>query len=268
METKILCLGEIVGKGGIYTIKKALSSLKEEKNIDLVIANGEGTTGGFGIGKNHSLYLHKMGIDLILLGEKGFFKKDMVEFCQKCSFVLRPVNYPPETPGRGWRIIEINDKKIAVICAMGLSGFNRVHLNNPFNYLPILVEKLKINADFVVIDFHATTSAEKKTLFHLLQGKVSIISGSHTKAISGDIDIMQGTGVICDTGRCGSIQSVGGFKPEPEIKKMMTAMPIRSIDTMEGLEIQGALFTLDEKGTCTAVETIRLPVDSPIKENQ
>jgi metallophosphoesterase (TIGR00282 family) len=268
MEMKILCLGEITGKGGIHCIKKGLPLLKEEKKIDLVIANAEGATNGFGLGKNHSVYLHKLGLDILFLGEKGFFKRDMVEFAAKSSFILRPVNFPSDTPGRGWKIVEINDKKLAIISAMGLSGFNRVHLNNPYTYLPSLVEKLKEKADFVVVEFHSATSAEKKTLFHLLKGKVSIISGSHTKALTADNAIMDGTGVISDTGRCGSIQSVGGFLPSFEIKKIMTGMPIRSQETMESLELQGALFTLNENGECIHTELIRQPVESPpVKEN-
>ena len=263
MKIKILNLGEIVGKGGIYTIKKALSDFKSEKEIDLVIANAEGATGGFGIGKNHSIYLHKLGIDIITLGEKGFFKKDMVDFIDKNSFILRPINYPQQTPGRGWKIVEVKGKKIAIISAMGLSGFNRVHLNNPYTYLPSLLEKLKESADFFVIDFHAATSAEKKTLMHLLKGKVSIIAGTHSKAITSDIGIMDGTGVISDTGRCGSIFSVGGFDPDTEVEKFITAIPKRSEETMQGLEIQGALFTLDENGQCTDTELIRLPIKTP-----
>jgi len=263
VEIKILTLGEIVGKAGIYTIKKALSKLIEEKKINFVIANGEGTTGGFGIGKNHSIYLHKLGIDIITIGEKGFFKKDMVEFIGKNSFILRPINYPPETPGRGWKIVDILGKKVAIISVMGLSGFPRVHLNNPYTYLPTLIEKLKPNADMFIIDFHATTSAEKKTLMHMLKGKVSVIAGTHSKAITGDLEIMDGTGVISDTGRCGSINSVGGFKPDIEIKKFITAIPQRSEETMEGLEIQGALFTLDENGKCIATELIREKIETP-----
>lgn len=257
---KILCLGEIVGKAGIQALKKKLKQLREERGIDLVIANGEGTTGGFGIGKNHSIHLHKMGIDIVTIGEKGFFKKDMVDFVKTASFVLRPINYPQEAPGRGWKVLEVGGKRVAVISAMGLAGFSRVHLNNPYNYLPTLIEKLKDRADLFVIEFHAATTAEKKTLFHLLKGKVSIIAGSHTKALTADLEIMKGTGVISDTGRCGSIQSVGGFEPAVEIDKFITAIPRRSGEWLKGVELQGALFTLNEEGQCTDTELIRLPL--------
>ena len=122
MSLKILAIGEIVGKPGIFCIKKGLKKLKEEFEIDFVIANGEGTTGGFGLGKNHSIQLHKLGIDVITLGEKTFFKKDMVSHIGNSSYILRPANYPPGTPGRGWRVYKIGDQNIGVISLLGAVG--------------------------------------------------------------------------------------------------------------------------------------------------
>ena len=98
---KVLFIGEIVSKAGVFTVKKLLPGLKKEKEIDFVIANGNGVTGGFGMGKNHSLYLKKLGIDAMTSGECVYYKKDMVGFIPKASFLLRPANYPPGSPGRG-----------------------------------------------------------------------------------------------------------------------------------------------------------------------
>ena len=134
-DFRVLCLGEIVGKGGVFCVKTLLSRVKAEKEIDFVIANGEGATGGFGIGKNHAIYLHKLGIDVITSGECIYYKKDMVGFIQNASFILRPANYPPGNPGRGWWIYEKEGRKLAVISLLGQAGYNRVHLSNPFNTL-------------------------------------------------------------------------------------------------------------------------------------
>ncbi len=262
METKILFLGEIVGKGGIYTLKKQLTTLKEEKQIDFVIANGEGATMGFGLGKNHANYIRKLGVDLITLGEKAFFKKDLVEVFPKMSSILRPINFPHESPGRGWKVFEVNNKKVAVISVMGLSGFDRLFLNNPYSYLPTLLEKVKTLSDFIVIDFHASTTAEKRLLLHMFKGQVAIISSTHCKALTADAEILEGTGYISDTGRCGSAQSVGGFEPDPEIKKWTTSLPVRSQESMADLEMQGAIFTINDEGKCIAVETLRIPVEN------
>jgi len=258
-DFRVLCLGEIVGKGGVFCVKSMLSKVKAEKEIDFVIANGEGATGGFGIGKNHAIYLHKLGIDVITSGECIYYKKDMVSFIQNASFVLRPANYPPGNPGRGWWIYEKNGRKLAVISLLGQAGFNRVHLSNPFTYLPELVSRVKDETRTIILDFHATTTAEKYNMFHMADGMVSAVVGTHTKALSADETILpKGTGVICDTGRTGSLESVGGLDPEIEIRKFLTQIPERSRDAWKKLEMQGVVIDIDEEGKATRIERLRI----------
>jgi len=256
---RVLCIGEIVGKTGVYTVKALLSRLKKEKSIDFVIANGEGTTGGFGIGKNHSIYLRKLGIDVITTGEKVYYKKDMVEHIQKAPYILRPANYPPGNPGRGWRIYEKDGRKIGVISLLGQSGFRRTHLSNPFTFLPEIVSRLKDEAHMIVLDFHATTTAEKYTMFYLADGKVSAVAGTHNKALTADAQILPGgTAVICDTGRTGSLMSVGGLDPEVEIRKFLNQIPERSRNWGVLPELQGVIIEIGEDGHATAIETLRV----------
>ncbi len=263
MEIRILALGEIVGKPGIYTIKSGLSAIKEQYNIDLVIANGEGTTGGFGIGKNHAIYLRKLGIDLITGGEKLYFKKDMVPHIGHCPWMTRPANLPPGSPGRGWQIIKKDGKEIGVISLLGQSYF-RTHSNNPFTYLPELVKKVRAITPYIIVDFHAATTAEKNTMFHLADGTVSAVVGTHNKTLTADARILpKGTGVITDTGRCGSIQSIGGFAEKQEIHKILTGVPVRSEETWNQLEVQGVVITLDSMGKTTHIEAIRIPQEDP-----
>ncbi len=266
MELRILALGEIVGKPGIYAIKSGLTKIKEQYNIDMVIANGEGTTGGFGIGKNHSIYLRKLGIDLITGGEKLYFKKDMVTHIGHCAWMVRPANLPPGSPGRGWQIIKKKGKDIGVISLLGQSYF-RTHSNNPFTYLPELVKKVRDITPYIVVDFHAATTAEKNTMFHLANGMVSAVIGTHNKTLTADARVLhKGTGVITDTGRCGSIQSIGGFAEAQEIRKILTGTPTRSEETWNQLEIQGVVITLDEKGKTTHIEAIRIPQEDPTQD--
>ena len=96
MSVRIFCMGEIVGKAGVFCVKSLLKDFRKEKKIDLVVANGEGTTGGFGLGKNHSIYLHKLGIDVITGGECIYYKRDMVSHIRQAPYILRPANYPRE----------------------------------------------------------------------------------------------------------------------------------------------------------------------------
>ena len=262
--TRVLCIGEVVGKAGVYCIKKLLPEIKKEENIDFVIANTEGVTGGFGIGKNHSVYMRKLGIDCQTLGEKGYYKKDIVEHIVKAPYILRPANYPPGNPGRGWRVYDCGEKKIGVFSMLGQSGFPRTHLSNPFTYAPELADRLKADADIIIMDFHAATTAEKYTMFHLMDGKVSAVVGTHTKAQSADEQVMVGgTAIICDNGRTGSIESVGGLDSSIEIEKFLTQVPERSSDAWKKLELQAVIIEFNDDGTAKSIQRIRKETEAP-----
>ncbi|MDA3835572.1 MAG: TIGR00282 family metallophosphoesterase [Spirochaetales bacterium] len=267
MSITILALGEIVGKPGVYAVKTGIKQLRKEHNIDLVIANGEGATGGFGIGKNHAIYLHKVGVDVLTTGEKTYFKKDMVDHIAKAPYILRPANYPAKNPGRGWRTFDAGDKSVAVVTLLGQSEFSRVHLGNPFSLLPILLEKIRTFTPYIVLQYHAATTAERKTMFFYADGMLSAVVGTHSKAITADAEIFpKGTAVITDNGRCGSLMSVGGLEPELEIRKFMTQIPERSNDCWDSLELQGALITLGDNGKAESITALRVPVATPEKE--
>jgi 2',3'-cyclic-nucleotide 2'-phosphodiesterase len=264
MAVRILFIGEITGKSGIYILRRALSEVKEQHNIDFVIANGEGTTGGFGLGKSHSIQLHKLGIDVITGGEKMYYKKDMVPHIPRSPYLLRPVNFPYSNPGRGWRTYTAGGMKLAVVSILGQSGFDRTHLDNPHILLPDLADRIRKEHDAIIVDFHASTTAEKYNLFYRMDGRVSVIFGSHMKALTADAAILPGgTAVIGDTGRTGSIYGVGGLDPEVEVRKFLTQVPERSREYWEGLELQGAVAEINEKGKATEIYSIRVPVASP-----
>lgn len=267
MSVRVLFIGEIVGKAGVFCVKKLLPDLKKEREIDFVIADAEGTTGGFGLGKNHAIYLHKLGIDVLTGGERIYFKMDMVPFIQKASFILRPANYPPGNPGRGWRVYPVKDRHVGVVCLLGQSGFTRVHLSNPYTFLPELISRIKQETNIIIVDFHATTTAEKYTMFYHADGKVSAVIGTHTRVLTADETILPGgTGVICDTGRTGSINSVGGIDPEVEVQKFLTQIPERSKDAWQDLELQGVLLDIDDEGHTTKIERLRIKCNAKPEE--
>lgn len=271
MPVRILSIGEIVGKPGVFCVKNLLPGLKQDRKIDFVMANGEGATGGFGIGKNHAIYLHKLGIDIITVGEKGYYKLDMAPFMQKCPFILRPANYPYGNPGRGYRIYPVGEKRVAVISLLGQSGFTRVHLSNPFTHLQDLAAKLRQETPIVILEFHATTTAEKYTMFHHADGTVSAVIGTHTKVLTADERILpRGTGVICDTGRTGSQNSVGGLDIEIEIRKNTSQIPERSRDAWDRLELQGVVLEIDDTtGKTLSIERISVPCkEAPAHERE
>ena len=255
---RILFLGDIAGKAGIFCVKSALNRVVKEKEIDFVIANADCATGGFGLGKNHSAYLRKLGIDVLTGGECIYYKKDMVPHIALAPYILRPANYPPGNPGRGWRVYQAKEKKIAVICLLGQSGYTRTHLSNPYTFLPEIVARLKQDTHTIILDYHACTSAEKYAMFHHADGLVSAAIGTHGKVLTADAQIFpRGTAVVCGCGRTGSLNSVGGLEKEIEIRKFLTQVPERSHDAWDNLELQGVIIDITDDGRAAGIETLR-----------
>ena len=258
MPVRILFIGEIVSRPGIFAIKTNLHKLKEKYRPDLVIANGDGTTGGYGLGKTHAIYLRKLGIDILTGGDQIYYKKDMVAGFDQTFHVLRPANYPPGNPGRGWRTINAGNVKIGVISLLGLAGFSRVHLSNPFNFLPEIFKRLQEETTSILLDFHSVTTAEKATMALHSDGKLSAMIGTGMRVLTADAEILPGgTAVLSDAGRTGSIDSVNGYDPKTEIQQFMTAIPEKSMDCWNGLEIQGAVIDIGDDGKATAITPFR-----------
>ncbi|MHB9291023.1 putative 2',3'-cyclic-nucleotide 2'-phosphodiesterase [Hollandina sp. SP2] len=275
---RILYIAEIVGKAGLYAFKKGVSALKQEKAIDFVIACADGATGGNGLGRNHAGLLRKLGAQVLTMGECCFYKKDLVENFAKIPYVLRPDNLNREAPGIGSRIFKTgtkpSDPKIAIGVLLGQSGFQRLHGNNPFSVLPVLLERLRQETPYVIIDFHAEASAEKGTLFALAAGYCSAVIGSHTRVQTADERILPGgTAVITDAGRTGSTESVGGVNKEKRIQEYLTGIPEWTKEAVDKPELQGVLIELDGAGKACSIERIRhrvpdMPQQSVQEETQ
>ena len=259
---RVLFLGEIVGSSGVFCVKQLLTTVKREKEIDFVIAGGDGATGGYGLGKKHSAYLHKLGIDVLTGGECIYYKRDMVPHIATASYILRPANYPRGNPGRGYGVFSVDESAVGVIVLLGQAGFDRVHLRNPYTYLPELIARLKERTNTIILDFHATTTAEKANMFYIADGTVSAIVGTHSKTITADERILPGgTAVITDVGRTGSLHSVGGLDADVEIQKLITQIPERSKAAWEHLELQGVIIDVDSAGLAISIERLRLPCE-------
>jgi metallophosphoesterase (TIGR00282 family) len=263
---KILYIAEIVGKAGVYACKKALPELKKEKNPDFVIACADGATGGNGLGRNHAAYLRKLGIDVLTTGECCFFKKDLTENLGKLPYVLRPDNLNAEAPGLGSRIYRSGGQsnpgspRIAVAVLLGQSGFARLHGNNPFSLLPPLLERLRQETPYVIVDFHAQATGEKQILFAMAAGSCSAVIGSHNRVQTADERIIKGTAVITDAGRTGSLDSVGGNDPASRIQEYLSGIPDWTHDAWARPCLQGVFIELDNGGKAVSVERICLPV--------
>jgi len=260
---KILYIAEIAGKAGVFSIKKALPEINKLYPSDFIIANADGATGGNGLGYNHAVYLHKLGINVLTTGECCYYKKDLTENFEKLNYVLRPENLNPQSPGLGSRIYKAGNEKIAVVNLLGQSCFSRIHSNSPFALLPALLERLIRETQYIIIDFHAQSSAEKKTLFYAADGLCSAVIGSHTRVQTADEQILSGgTGVISDAGRTGSAESVGGCEIQSRIQEYISGIPDWTRDAWEKLELQGVYLDIGEDGKAIGIKRINFSVNS------
>ena len=243
---KILAVGDIVGEGGIKKIKNVLPKLKKQGKIDFVITNGENAAGGMGITERNYKDILATGTDIVTLGNHTWSKKDIFKFIDEPR-IIRPANYTPGVPGKGYTIQKCKDKNIAVINLIGRVDVN-VLSENPFKLANKLVEELKNQADIIVIDFHAEATAEKIALGHYLDGKVTAIYGTHTHVQTADGKVLpKGTGYITDIGMTGPEHSVIGMEISASIKRLETTLPEKYRLAEGNCMFNGVIFDIDDE---------------------
>jgi metallophosphoesterase (TIGR00282 family) len=258
---KILYIAEIVGKAGIYALKKAIVQIREQKKPDFIIACADGATNGNGLGRNHAAYIHKMGVNAITTGECCFYKKDLTENLGKIPYVLRPDNLNAQAPGIGSRVYKTGSQKIAVAVLLGQNSFTRIHGNSPYSGLPSMLERLRQETPFVFIDFHAQATAEKQTLFAMARGKCSAVIGSHNRIQTADERIRDNTAYITDAGRTGSSLSVGGCETASRIGEYLSGIQDWTKEAWDMPELQGVIIDLADNGHAVSIERIKWPVE-------
>lgn len=244
----ILCLGDIVGKPGRDGLKEQLPLLKEECNIDVVIANGENAAGGVGLTPRTAKEIFDAGVDVITLGDHVWDQRELLPYLENAECVIRPANFPPHTPGNGWCIFE-NEKgiKIGVINILG-RVFMRHHLDCPFRTLKQIAEEIKKQTDIIVLDFHAEATSEKIAMGHFANGMVSAVVGTHTHVQTADEKILsEGTAHITDLGMCGPHDSVIGQDKEIIVKRFLTSRPMKFSVAQDDVILCGVSIAIDEQ---------------------
>ena len=221
---KILAVGDIVGESGVKKLKDKLGSIKNKEKIDFVITNGENSAGGMGINEKNFRDILDAGTNVITMGNHTWGKKDIFKFIDNPQ-LLRPANYPKGVVGNGYGIYECNGKKIAVINMMGRVDIN-ILTENPFLKAKEIVEEIKDKVDIIIMDFHAEATAEKIAMARYLDGKITILFGTHTPVQTADEQILpRGTGYITDLGMTGPKNSVIGMDIQASIKRFETTLP-------------------------------------------
>ena len=245
-QYKILFFGDITGKPGRIAVRDFLSSLTDDQKPDFVIANVENASHGFGLTKKNYEELQSYGIDCFTSGNHIWDKKDIFDYIENDEIIVRPINYPEDTPGVGCRIFEKNNKKIAVLNALGQVFM--APINSPWEILKKQVELIKPNVDYIFVDFHAEATAEKMALGRFLSELgVSFFTGTHTHVQTADEKIINGMGYITDAGFCGAPDGVIGMDYTSSLKRFLTAMPVRyEVAEPTTLQINAVEVTFDE----------------------
>jgi len=240
----ILFVGDIVGRAGRRAVRIFLSELKEEYDIDFVIANGENSAGGFGITKKVAAELYGYGIDFFTMGNHTWDNKDIFKFIDQDPNLIRPLNFPKNNPGRGWQTLKINSKKITVVNLIGqvyMPGYD-----SPYHKFMELYPEIK-DSDLILVDFHAEATGEKMAFARAVDGMVTAVIGTHTHVQTNDAQVLpEGSGYITDAGLTGAIDSILGMKADKMVEKMKNSLPVRyEVGTGE-VKIEAVLMKIDD----------------------
>ena len=260
----LLMIGDVVGPPGLRALFQQLPSLKKKTGADLVVANGENALKGFGIGQDEVSAMFSSGVDVITTGNHVWDRKEAAELLVSEAKLLRPANYPPGLPGKGCLFSMGRHFEWVVINLQGREGL--YNIDCPFRAAEELVARARREHPHahIVIDFHAESTEEKEALAWSLDGRVSVVAGTHTHVLTADERILpKGTGYITDLGMTGPIDSIIGMNKEICIKRSLSQIPYK-METAEGeAAMSGALFTLDEEsGICLSIERIYLATAS------
>ncbi len=260
MPIRILCLGDVVGRPGRQILHQKLATLVKQRQVDLVIANAENIAGGSGITTNLFHKIRSYGVDVVTLGDHVFRKADIVPTMQGSERVVRPANLAASAAGRPFTVIPTNKGiQVGVFCLLG-----RIYMNlpsdDPFATADRVLDQMPASVKVIVCDMHAEASSEKVAMGHWLDGRCSVVFGTHTHIPTADAKILPGgSAYISDLGMCGPYDSVLGRRKERVLKYMTTSMPT-SFDVATGdVRLCGILAEVDETtGRALSIERIEV----------
>lgn len=261
---KILVIGDAIGKPGREAVSSIVPDLRKEHEINLVIANGENAAGGIGLTQATAEELLKSGVDVLTSGNHIWRRKEVLPYLDTNAPVLRPLNYPPETPGRGYIIID---------STMVVNLLGRTFIGNfdcPFRAIDKLLESIAPRPKTIIVDFHAEATSEKVAMGWYLDGRVSAVVGTHTHVGTVDTRILpKGTAYVSDVGMTGPMDSVIGANTEAVLESFLTLMPLNLSVGKGDLVFNSVLLDISNiNGLATSIKrrevTIRTATTRPI----
>ena len=250
---RILAIGDVIGKPGRQALDTFLPQIKQEYQVDLTIVNAENSAHGIGVTPDTAEELLKAGADVLTSGNHVWVHKTILPFLDSEMPLIRPFNYPPGVPGKGYII----KNGVLVVNLIGRTFMD--NYDNPFHSMDALLAQLENKPKIIIVDFHAEATSEKVALGRYLDGRVSAVLGTHTHVGTIDAMILKGgTAYVTDIGLTGPIDSVIGDDPENVLKRFLTQLPHR-LSAGSGKSVLNAiLVTVDETtGKATGIERIQ-----------
>jgi hypothetical protein len=259
---RLLFLGDVVGRSGRNAVVEQLPGLRRRWKLDFVAVNAENAAGGYGITEAILMDLLDAGADAVTLGNHAFDQKEALVFIERQPRLIRPTNFPPGTPGRGSGLYKAaNGAEVLIVNAMGRLFV--AEIDCPFRALDAAVTtcRLKQGADAILVDFHAEATSEKQALAYFLDGRVSVVVGTHTHAPTADERILpHGTAYMSDAGMCGDYNSVLGMETAEPIHRFITKIPRGRFEPALGpATLSGLAVEIDDAtGLAVRLKAIRL----------
>src|SRR5688500_3221493 len=264
MALRILCLGDIVGRPGRQVVHQKLPGVIRDRQVDLVIANAENIAGGSGITQNLFNKIRSYGIDVVTLGDHIYKKTDIVPTLQASERIVRPANLSQHAAGRPFTCVQTNSG--VSVCVFSILG--RIYMNlpadDPFAAADRVLDQMPANVRVAVCDFHAEASSEKVAMGHWLDGRVSVVFGTHTHVPTADAKILPGgSAFISDLGMGGPCDSVLGRRKDRVLKYMTTNMPVPFDVATGDVRMCGLLAEVDpETGRALSCERVEVKGDN------
>jgi metallophosphoesterase (TIGR00282 family) len=260
---RIIFLGDVVGRSGREAVAAELPALRARYSADFVIVNGENAAHGFGITEDNYTMLRDAGADAVTLGNHSFDQREALVFIERAPELLRPVNYPPGTPGRGSVLFATaGGKRVLVVSVMGRLMIEP-QLDDPFAAIQRELDlcPLRMAADAIIVDMHAEATSEKMAMAHFCDGRASLVAGTHTHAPTADHQILPGgTAYISDIGMCGDYNSVIGMDAAEPLNRFLRRVPKERLEPARGeATVCGvAVETDDESGLALKIAPVRI----------
>ena len=258
---RILFCGDVVGRSGREAITRHLQHLRGQLALDFIVVNGENAAGGVGITEEICKEIYAAGADVITTGNHVWDKREIIATIDRDPKLLRPQNFPKGTPGRGAGIYPAGAKKVMVLNVMGRLFMDP--LDDPFACVEreLAAQRLGGTVDAILIDFHAEATSEKMAMGHYVDGRVSVLIGTHTHVPTADHQILPGgTAYMSDAGMCGDFDSVIGMEKSVPIQRFIRKMPTERLSAATGEATICAVLveTDDSTGLARNIRPLRL----------